>query len=753
MNFFEELKRRNVFRVGIAYAVGAWLLLQFTDVLSELLKLPDQVGPVVVALVAVGFPVALFFAWAFELTPDGIKRESEVQPDSSIMRQTGRKLDRAIIVMLVVVACYFIWESRFANRTPPVAPATSVDIPDGNAEAQATDSLAAGVEPDSGPVEAPAINPRSIAVLPFDNRSRLEDDEFFVEGIHDDLLTNLARIGDLKVISRTSVLRYQDTTQPIPEIAKELGVATVMEGAVQRSGNTVRVNVQLIDAETDEHLWAEIFDRELTADNLFAIQTEISERIADALKTTLTPEEQERISERPTDNLAAYSAYLRGRRLLNERNSESIDRALAELENAVLEDPGFALAWATLAEARWQSSNYSDGPPKEYIEQARAATDRALSLDPDLGLAWSWRGVFLMFLDEQLAAAEAAYRKSVELAPNNITVLRHWADFLAYYLHRPLDALVPVDRAIELDPYSSLLRQSRADLLSYARRFAPAAEELEVLLRMDPDFARAHMNLANLYWSDMFRFEDALEHARQAIALDPGNPSYLLNYYVLLRNLGAVDQANEVKLQLQEQWPDHWASVWIDLVTQAGEGQFDAGVETVQTIESMFGFRPSMWGAYVAALHAAKGDFGKAYAVLEEREPRAFQPDTWETWLPSTYPFACGMAMILMRGGSPEIGRDLAERTLNLILENSLQGGDPHIRYLEDCYVALGQVDLALVAMQQRYEHDHIDGWWSARNGTTSAELRENARFIEIIDGVEARMIEERDRLIAKGVL
>jgi hypothetical protein len=219
MSLFAELKRRNVFRVGVAYAVGAWLLLQLTEVLSELLSLPTEIGPIVVAIVAIGFPIALFFAWAYEMTPQGIKREKDVDRNQSITQQTGRKLDRAIIALLAVALAYFVYESRFMDRgrgaeTAGVAPATAPSEADGPTASPAAEAEAMSV----------AVDEDAIAVLPFANRSLKEEDLFFTDGIHDDLLTQLAKIRDLKVISRTSVMEYRDTTKKIPEIATELGV-------------------------------------------------------------------------------------------------------------------------------------------------------------------------------------------------------------------------------------------------------------------------------------------------------------------------------------------------------------------------------------------------------------------------------------------------------------------------------------------------------------------------------------------------
>lgn len=374
MQLFRELQRRNVFRVSLGYIVSSWLLVQVADLVLENIGAPAWVMQTIMLLLALGFPVVVFFSWAYEVTPEGIKRESEVDRTQSITHVTGRKLDRAILLVLVVALGYFIWESRFsdpANRTGSQAPAHSV--------ADTEPASSAASPPPDGTAAAP-----SIAVLPFENRSRLEDDAFFSEGIHDELLTNLARIGSLRVISRTSVMRYQDNVPPIPEIARELGVTTILEGAVQRAGDTVRINVQLIDAQKDEHLWAEIYDRELTAQNLFAIQTEISQSIARSLRTTLSPEEEQRISATPTDNLAAYDTYLRAGKLEREGTNESARAALTLYREATDLDPEFAAAWAARARLVLQlreTGFWGEIPREEAFLLARNNIDRALALD------------------------------------------------------------------------------------------------------------------------------------------------------------------------------------------------------------------------------------------------------------------------------------------------------------------------------------------------------------------------------------
>ncbi len=249
---------------------------------------------------------------------------------------------------------------------------------------------------------------KSIAVLPFDNRSSREEDQFFTDGMHDDLLATIAKIGSMKVISRTSVMEYRDTIKKIPQIAQELGVEHILEGGIQRSGNQVRINVQLIDAATDEHLWAEIYDRELTAANLFAVQSEITKKIADALQAELSTDEQLRIDARPTDNLQAYELYLRGRYLWQRRGDENIRHAITLFEQATELDPQFARAWSSLAATHFTLPVYSDTPRSEHYPLAVSAAHKALAQDDSLAEAYAVLGG-LADTDGKWAEAETLF--------------------------------------------------------------------------------------------------------------------------------------------------------------------------------------------------------------------------------------------------------------------------------------------------------------------------------------------------------
>jgi TolB-like protein len=307
-----------VLRVGAAYVVAAWLLIQVAETIFPLFGFGDTPARLVVIVLAIGFIPSLILSWVFEITPKGLMKEADIGTDKPMAQNIGRKLDRIILVVLALALGYFAFDKFVLD------PAEDEQIAQSARQEGRIDAL------------SKSYGDKSIAVLPFDNRSNREEDQFFTDGIHDDLLTTIAKIGSMKVISRTSVMEYRDTVKKIPQIAQELGVANILEGSIQRSGNRVRINVQLIEVATDGHLWAETYDRELTAEELFAVQSEISRMIADALQAELSPDEKLRVEARPTDNLQAYEAYMRGRQLMATRNAAKLKLAVEEFKNATM---------------------------------------------------------------------------------------------------------------------------------------------------------------------------------------------------------------------------------------------------------------------------------------------------------------------------------------------------------------------------------------------------------------------------------
>jgi TolB-like protein len=373
MSFFAELKRRNVFRVGIAYVVVTWLVLQVADVMIDNIGAPEWLFKFIVLMLGIGFPVALLFAWAFEMTPQGLKRESEVDRSHSITPHTGRKLDYIIIGVLVVALGYFV-----SDRIKP-----GPESPGPQATAQ--DRAAAG---DMTLAPEVAADP-SIAVLPFVNMSNDPEQEFFSDGISEELLNLLVRVDGLQVASRTSSVTYQGANRNLPQIASELQVDHELEGSVRKADNRVRITAQLIDTRTDRHLWSQTFDRELN--DIFAIQDEIANAIVTALQQELGVGLQSVTVAAATENLDAYQLYLKARELFQVR--QNLPTAISLFEQATILDPGYAKAWEGLAAAQSVGASWLVGDGIDHRALAAAAADRALELDPSLSMPYAVKGI------------------------------------------------------------------------------------------------------------------------------------------------------------------------------------------------------------------------------------------------------------------------------------------------------------------------------------------------------------------------
>jgi TolB-like protein len=540
LTLIQELKRRNVFRVAIGYAVLAWLVAQVAELFLEAFGAPAWALKTLLLVLLLGFPLAVFFAWAFELTPEGLKKESEVDRSQSITMQTGRKLDRAIILVLVLALAYFAWDKFMARpgQPPGAVQRAEVSAPPAEAPAEPQPSL---------PTD------KSIAVLPFENRSRQEEDEFFTSGIHDDLLTQLAQISALRVISRTSVAQFKDTTLSIREIAETLGVATILEGGVQRAGNQVRINMQLIDAATDAHLWAQTFDRELTASNIFSIQSDISTAVTDAMRATLTPDERKRIRAVPTENMAALELYFKGRAELDQRTLPALESARLRFEEARRLDPDFALAWAGEALAiellSDNAGSYGEIPAKEAMDMALPLIEQAYRLAPDDPQVLAVYG--LLERDRfNIDAALDYYRRSLAIQPSSGEVL-NWQRMAQANAGMFKESLETAARMVEVDPMSMIaLYNATASFVNSPYDDPNRIEELLVRLEgLSPGYGlSARANVAE----DRGQLVDAVRHYYRSIELDPGRSAARDNLADLLENLGLVDEAMKVDPQRDE---------------------------------------------------------------------------------------------------------------------------------------------------------------------------------------------------------
>jgi len=475
LSLIKELKRRNVFKVGIAYAVTTWILLQLTDVVTGILTLPEWAPQLILLILLVGFIPALILAWAFELTPDGVKLESEVKRKESITPKTGRKLDYIIIISLGLSLGYFIWESRFEQKTAEYEAATAAALVEEPVVKEPTPQAEINLDD---------VDKNSIAVLPFANRSADAGDVYFTDGIHDDLLTQLSKIEAFSVISRTSVMEYRDTIKNLREIARELSVAYIMEGSVQRAGDRVRINVQLIDADTDEHLWAEIYDRELTTNNLFDIQSEIAMAIATALKATLTDSELASVADVPTDNVHAYDLYLQARQFTQSETKAECQTAVELFKESLLLDPNFKLAWIELANAHMTNYWVYGGDPADR-DLALEAIERARAIDPDFGELHMAEGFYWYWGHLDYERALYNLDKAIEMMPGN-DAAHMWRAYVSRRAGQWEQAVQSMQHALKLNPRENLSWQEYSNTLLYMHQYEKAEKAANRAYEIDP---------------------------------------------------------------------------------------------------------------------------------------------------------------------------------------------------------------------------------------------------------------------------
>ena len=483
-NFFAELKRRNVIRMVGLYLVGAWLVVQVAGTVFPMFGAPEWLPRTIVVLLAIGFVPAVIFSWIFELTPEGLKRDQDVAPEQSITPQTGRRMDRMIIVVLVLALGYFAFD-KFA-----ITPRREA-------------ALVASAAPNES---RSVINAKSIAVLPFENLSSDKENAYFTDGVQDEILTDLAKIADLKVISRTSVMQYKSgAPRNLREISQQLGVAHVVEGSVQRAANKVRVNAQLIDARTDAHLWAQTYDRDLA--DVFAIQSEIAKAIADQLRAKLSPNEKKAIEQPPTTDLAAFDLYSRAKSLLltadfSVTQDQDRRKAIELLDEAVKRDPSFFDAYCQLAGAHEDlyAISGSDHTPTR-LALAEAALQAATRLRPDAAETHLARAQYLYYGLRDYAGALAELEIARRALPNDPRLF----EFTGYILRlrgQQEEGLQNLERAVELDPRNFNTLQQISLSYQYLGRYAEAIAALDRALAIVPDNVETRANRAEyeLFW-------------------------------------------------------------------------------------------------------------------------------------------------------------------------------------------------------------------------------------------------------------
>ncbi len=513
-SFFSELKRRNVYKVAVAYIVAGWALSQGIAQVFPVFDIPNWAIRLIVLLIILGLPIAMILAWMFELTPEGVKRTET----ADAMPGVARRKKHAWIYIVVIGALFSIGLFFLGGYMARNSHASSNELAS-----------------------------KSIAVLPFDNFSRDPDNVYFAEGVQDEILTRLAKVADLKVISRTSTQHFKSTPENLSQIAKQLGVTNILEGSVQKAKDQVRVNVQLINALTDAHLWAETYDRKLT--DIFSVETDIAKTIADTLQAKLTGSEQTAISNKPTENPEAYELYLKGRFFWNKRTGQDLKTACDYFQQAIAADPQYATAYAGLAESYLLIPLFGAGFPQEYFPKAKAAAQRAIELEETSAEAHTALGLLFCFSDANFAESEKEFKRAIALNPNYATAHHWFGNALLVALGRFDEAISENRRAVELDPLSLIINADLGSTFMMARRYDQAIAQLQRTLTLDNKFGYALWNLgAALYLKGDTAAAIAEYEKAQSVDNDPQIVGLLGRAYA---DAGQKDKAMELIGQLE----------------------------------------------------------------------------------------------------------------------------------------------------------------------------------------------------------
>ena len=504
--FLDEIRRRNVHRAATTYALAAWILIEAGSVLLPTFGIPDSFFKTYVIIVTAGFAISLILSWVFEVTPDGVKLDRNVDRSAS-SSGTGDNKNYLIIGLLVVALGVSITFNVTGMRDRiPEATETAVH--------------------------------NSVAVLPFTSRSSIEENQFFADGIHEDILMRLAEIESLRVISRTSVNEYRDANRNLRKIGEELGVSTIVVGTVQRSDNQVRISVQLVDARTDEQIWAATYDRELSIESLFKLQTEISSQIASSLRAALTPEQEIRLATIPTNSIEAYAEYVAGRENLLKRDFATLIAARRHFERAIELDPQYAQAYASLAETILVTlSNHKSIATDEAYSLASTHLDKALSIDPGLPQAYAVRGLMEMMQWEGTRVgsgnfeAAASFEKAIELNPS-LSDAYVWFGSLRSAegdIEKAVDHLM---KALTLDPLSRIPYVNLPWLLAMEGRNDRTTELLLHAINIFPDWSTPYSYLSN-HMKGLGRLDEAVAWGLREAALskDPMTGGGLIGIY------------------------------------------------------------------------------------------------------------------------------------------------------------------------------------------------------------------------------
>ncbi len=744
MSFLKELQRRNVIRMALLYLVAAWLLLQITDVLASLLPVPEWTGSFVFVLLAIGFPLVVIFAWIYELTPEGLKREKDVDRSRSITPETGRKMN-ILIAVLLVLAIAGLALDRFIPERAPVAVVPS------------TDQAPAKAVPPATPAELAAEKfapppDRSIAVLPFVNMSGDQENEYFSDGLTEELLNVLAQLKDLQVAGRTSSFAFKGKDEDLRVIGEKLSVAHILEGSVRKSGNRVRVTAQLIKSDDGYHMWSETYDRQL--DDVFAIQEDIAEQVVDALKVTLLGEDAARLERRPTSSTEAHDAYLLGRHAASRNSFESLSEAMDQFREAVRLDPGYAEAWVALGRAYLYSTNTGATPFNEGMALAADALDRAVDADPDSAEAYAALAQLYLYRQENARAREA-FAKALALQPNSPDVLMGYARLMI----RDGDdeaALEYNTKALALDPLRTEFIWARSAILGNLHRYDEKLAQYARLRELAPDSPNGYYGPALMYFHDLGRFDEAAEWFVKSIEVDPSDyelPSILALCFLYLGDtegaLPWVERANEVG---PGQSMPHYARLTWYLRT--GNREMALAMAREYVAKGMDERGEDYWAVLRLIRDNAldTGQYDEALAAYRAAVPQFFtfpiEDASYRNYL------GTDLVPLLMRAGQQEQATRLAEALLSDLRHRDPTMLQPYAR-MQEVYLLTytGRLDEAVESFRRYVEEGERVAWLNFETDPAASPLRERSEFPALMAAIKEDIAQQRARLMEMNLV
>ena len=592
-NIISELKRRNVFKVATAYAIAGWLIIQITDTVFPRFGLPEWTIIFVMSLVFIGLPISLIIAWAFELTPEGLKKTNEVEAEKSITPDTGKKLNRIIITVLSVTLVFVLIERVYFAQAGTIE------------------------EADSLPAQS-----ATIAVLPFVNMSDDQNNEYFSDGLSEELLNGLAKLEDIQVAGRTSSFQFKGQNPDLRDVGSLLGVKHILEGSVRKSGNRIRITAQLIQADNGFHLWSETYDRELTASDVFDIQEEITLKVVEELKIRLLPEEETELDNLPTQDIEAYNAYLEATQLEVDRVVEDIKKAIEKYEEAIRIDPSFALAYSRLAYAYLLLYSYGDVPLEEAKFEVRKNVDQALMLDKNQGKAYQAQALYHLDFESDYEKAEESAMKAIELSPsdpfsynvlsNIYTTQRRWDD-----------SREPAKKAYELDPLNPVIASNYADDLQSLENYEEALEILEKVLKRNPDYSAALTNKVNILSSGPYgEIDEAFKVLFNYYQKDRSDINSIYELYILSRTLKIIPLMQFFQSEMEAYYPNNTALLNMKGWTLIEQGEYGKAEDEFNEYIDEYGesFKEYAIG-YMNGIYYNQGKYQEWIDLVEQFNP------------------------------------------------------------------------------------------------------------------------------------